>query len=131
VGSRVGGPSSPSNFLCHESDRPPFYIILSLFFNIADSRGQAFILQVLRSPLCTQNSLILISTIKLVISLESLEVFYFSCMQFRPTSFIINLFFIIHNHGLVGSWVGGCIKILIFKSALIPSHHSRTFSNMH
>jgi hypothetical protein len=131
MGRRIHGSSSPSMFLCHESDRPPCYNILNHFCNFAGSRVQAFIFQVPRSPLCTQRPVIYIMTVRLVMGTEPLSISFL--LYPSPTDHFatLSLFFIVHNHGFAGSRVGGFTKGSIFKIALVHPRHLRAFPNMH
>jgi hypothetical protein len=78
-------------------------IYLTIFFHFTGSRIQAFIFQVLRSPLCTQRSMIYIMTIRLVVGTEPLSISFL--LHTSPTDHFatLSLFFIIHNRGFAGS----------------------------
>jgi hypothetical protein len=82
MGSRVGG---LEGLLPH----PIFYVIsltdrlatlhLAIFSNFVGSRVRAFIIQVPRSPLFTQNSVIHITTITFVVGPEPIKYFSLAC----------------------------------------------------
>jgi hypothetical protein len=130
MGLRARGPSFSSTFQCHESDRPPCYNILSHFFNFAGSWIQDFILQVPRSPLCTKHFVIYIKTIKFVAGTEPLSISFLLHTIFIDLFSTRSLFFFIHNHGFLGSWVVGFMKMSIFKISLVRPCHLHAFPNM-
>jgi hypothetical protein len=118
VGRRIHGSSSPSMFLCHESDRPPCYNILNHFLNFMGSQGQAFIFQVPRSPLYTQSFVIYIMTVRLVVGTEPLNISFLLCTNPTDHFETLGLFFIIHNRGFAGSQKDPCSKLLLFVPSI-------------
>jgi hypothetical protein len=91
------------------------YIIIYInIFATASSWVQDFIFQVPRYPFSTQRSMIYIMAIRLVMDTKLLSI-TFLLLSYTDYSVTLRLFLIIHNRGLVSSWVGRFKKFPKFK----------------
>jgi hypothetical protein len=120
VGGLVGLHLHPCSYVMSLTDH--LVIIYLTIFATTSSRVQSFISQVLQSPICTQRLMIYIMTVRLVMSTDPLSISFLLFPSLTDRFATLRLFFIIHNHRFMGSWVGGFTKGSIFKFLLfIPA----------